>query len=423
MSDSSSPLSPALLLSVVVLLAAVGGAFYLGGIAGAALVAAVGGSSLFFAFPAAKPAAESRALTPSEVAPLVRSTAESRNEIIGAMAILQQEIRLLQESINHASDAQSVRDELLRVAAEVASLKAAVNASALRGPAPASKSVSPPPFIPSPAPAAKKPVKEEDDDGDFDVAPLSFDDEEEPAPVPVSKSAPAPVAKTPTPAPVAKPAPVFVPEPEPVLETGLEPEDMDDDGDWLTGGLEEDDLVVTKKVDFEAIVKQDALRPKPKIDEEEQRVLREEMEQMADEEDWVGGGLEDRDVKVKKTTVNDALFEKMRAEIEAKRAAKEANVGVRAPARGETALLVNITVPHGTRLFVRGVGPGLDVERGAAMQQAGHGKWQWICPEQGKPCVVTVWENDELQSEGNPIRIPGGFALTVTPTFRRKLRL
>lgn len=419
MSDSSSPSSTALVLSVVVLLGAVGGAFYLGGLAGAALVAAVGGASLFFAFPAQNAASEARSLTPSELAPLVRSTAESRNEIIGAMAILQQEIRLLQESINHASDAQSVRDELLRVAAEIASLKAAVNASALRGPAPVSKSNSPAPFTPAPVPAAKKPVMDEDE-GDFDVAPLSFDDEE---PAPVVKPAPTPVAKTPAPAPVVKPAPVFVPEPEPVLETGLEPEDMDDDGDWLTGGLEEEDLVVTKKVDFEAIVKQDALRPKPKIDEEEQRVLREEMEQMADEEDWVGGGLEDRDVKVKKTTVNDALFEKMRAEIEAKRAAKEANVGVRAPARGETALLVNITVPHGTRLFVRGVGPGLDVERGAAMQQAGHGKWQWICPEQGKPCVVTVWENDELQSEGNPIRIPGGFALTVTPTFRRKLRL
>jgi hypothetical protein len=83
----------------------------------------------------------------------------------------------------------------------------------------------------------------------------------------------------------------------------------------------------------------------------------------------------------------------------------------------------NITVPHGVKLFVRGVGPGLDVDKGAPMQQSGHGKWQWICPEQGKPCVITVWENDSLQAEGNPIRVPGGFALTVTPTFRRKLKL
>lgn len=417
MSDSSSSSSTPAIVAVFALIVVAAAAYFVcgagvAGFAGAALVAAIGGVGLFFAFPVSKGAAEvARPVTPSEVAPLVRSTAESRNEIIGAMAILQQEIRLLQESLSHAADAQSVRDELLRVAAEIASLKAAVNASALRG-VPSAKAPAP-----APAPEAKKaPAKEEEED-DFDVAPLSFDDEDE---VPVVKKI------TPAPAPAAKAAPaapVFEPEPEPVLEAGLEPEDMEDDGDWLTGGLDEDDLVVTKKVDFEDIVKKDAARPKPKVDEEEQRVLREEMEQMADEEDWVGGGLQDRDVKVRKTTTNDALFEKMRAEIEAKRAQKEASVGVRAPQRGETALLVNITVPHGTKLFVRGVGPGLDVEKGSVMQQAGHGKWQWICPEQGKPCVVTVWENDDLQSEGNPIRIPGGFALTVTPTFRRKLKL
>lgn len=383
------------------------------------VVAVAGGAALYALSPRAKGAL--RQISPAELAPLNKNVAESRNEVIKAMAILQEEIRLLQDAKVNDRETRAMREELTRLTAELAALKASVVIKAATAPAAA----------PAPAPAAKeapakkKPVKEEDDD--FDVAPLSFDDdldEEKPVAKPAAKAA-APVAKAPEPRkpePV-KAAPVFAPEPEPVLESGLEPEDMEDDGDWLTGGLEEEDLVVTKKVDFEDIVKKDAARPKPKVDPEEQRALREEMEQLADENDWVGGGLQDRDVKVKKTTVNDALFDKLRAEIEAKRQAKESATGVRAPARGETALLVNVTVAHGTKLFIRGVGPGLDVEKGAPMHQSGHGKWQWICPEPGKPCVVTVWENDNLQAEGNPIRVPGGFALTVTPTFRRKLKL
>ncbi len=373
-------------------------------LAGFAFVSAIGGAGLIYAFaPLRKGEGAPRALSNAELAPLLKGVTDSRNEVINAMAILQQEIRLLQDAKGTDKETRALREELARIASEVAALKNAV--------------VSRPPLEAAPAkPTPVKAAQSDEEDEDFDIAPLDFGDDEEDE---------KPAAKPPAPAAKAAPKtePVFVPEPEPVLETGLAPEDMDDDGDWLTGGLEEEDLVVTKKVDFEAIVKQDAARPKPKIDEEEQRVLREEMAQMADSDDWVGAGLEDRDVKVKKTTSNDALFDKLRAEIEAKRAVKESAVGVRAPARGETALLVNITVPHGTKLFVRGVGPGLDVNKGAAMQQAGHGKWQWICSEPGKPCVVTVWENDDLQSEGNPIRIPGGFALTVTPTFRRKLKL
>lgn len=428
MSAPQSPKSPLPVIATLIAVGAATAAVFLvkdpAKLAGAAFVAAVAGAGLVHAFPPRrKGEGAPRALSHAELAPLLKGVTDSRNEVINAMAILQQEIRLLQDAKGTDKETRALRDELARLAAEVASLKNAVNAKPSAG---ASRA----PFEAAPAKTTPKPAQD-DDEGDFDVSPLSFDDDDEEKPVSRTAAAKSqglddadekPVVNFTAPKPV-KTTPIFAPEPEPVLETGLEPEDMDDDGDWLTGGLEEDDLVVTKKVDFEAIVKQDAARPKPKIDEEEQRVLREEMAQMADEDDWVGAGLEDRDVKVKKTTANDALFEKLRAEIEAKRAGKEAAVGVRAPARGETALLVNVTVPHGTKLFVRGVGPGLDVDKGSAMQQAGHGKWQWICPEQGKPCVVTVWENDDLQSEGNPIRIPGGFALTVTPTFRRKLKL
>lgn len=414
MSAPQSPKSPLPVIATIVAVGVATAAAVLvkdpSKLAGGAFVAAIAGAGLIYAFPPRRKGdGAARVLSHAEVAPLLKGVTDSRNEVINAMAILQQEIRLLQDAKGTDKETRALRDELARLASEVVSLKNAVTSKP-------SAAASRPPFeAAAPQRTPAKPAQ--DDEDDFDVSPLSFDDVDE---KPLVKPLPTkPAAK----AEPVKATPIFTPEPEPVLETGLEPEDMDDDGDWLTGGLEEEDLVVTKKVDFEAIVKQDAARPKPKIDEEEQRVLREEMAQMADEDDWVGAGLEDRDVKVKKTTANDALFDKLRAEIEAKRATKEANVGVRAPARGETALLVNITVAHGTKLFVRGVGPGLDVDKGAAMQQAGHGKWQWICPEQGKPCVVTVWENDDLQSEGNPIRIPGGFALTVTPTFRRKLKL
>lgn len=352
-----------------------------------------------FALPYLLPAS---APTGDSATTLIGSVKESRNEVINAMSILQQEIRLLQDARKAEGDNKPLRDEVARLGGEVASLKMAIMAAPKAAPAPK----------PAPAKPVKPAVAEEDD---FDVAPLSFDDEPEAKPLP-KKPAATPVAKA------AAPAPVFAPEPV-VDEKGLEPEDMDDDGDWLSGGLEEEDLIVTKKVDFEAIVRKDALRPKPVVDPEEQRVLREEMAQLADPDDWVGGGLQDRDVKVRKTTVNDALFDKFRAEIESKRNAKESVTGVRAPARGETALIANVTVPTGARLFVRGVGPGLDVDKGTPMQQSGHGKWQWISPEQGKPCVITIWENDQVQAEGNPVRVPGGFALTVTPTFRRKIKM
>ena len=375
-------------------------------LAGLTFVAAITGAAATHAFAPRRPKAGPSVcpLTPTEVAPLLKGVQDSRNELIGAMAILQEEIRILQDAAGSSSDSRELRDELARLRFEITALKSAFTGA------------------PAPKPTVvveKKPVipASEEDDGDFDVAPLSFDDEADEkhiAKALVPKARPAPKADT-----------IFLPDADPVLDTGLGPVDMEDDGDWFSGGIEVDVLVVVKKVDFEEIVKKDAARPKPQVDEEEQRVLREEMAQMADEDDWVGGGLEDRDVKVKTTTTtaNDAMLEKLRAEVEAKRAAATAAAPVRAPARGETALLVNATIPHGSKLFIRGVGPGLNVEKGAPMQQSGHGKWQWICAEQGKPCVVTVWENDDTQSEGNPIRIPGGFALTVTPTFRRKLKL
>ena len=376
-------------------------------LAALALISSVLGVGLLYLFPSAAGDEEDSA------GPLVRTVTDSRNEIINAMSILQQEIRLLQDARKADADNKPLREELNRLAAEVVSLKQAMMAV----PKPEVKPAAPAPAAPAPEvkkPVAKKPVE--------DVEPLSFDDDlDEEKPLP-KKAAPAAKAPAPAPAKPKQPEPVFEPEPE-VDEKGLEPEDMEDDGDWLTGGLEEDDLKVSKKVDFEDIIRKDAARPKPVIDPEEQRVLREEMEQMADSEDWVGGGLQDRDVKVRKNTANDALFDKFRAEIESKRQAKESVTGVRAPARGETALIANVTVPTGARLFVRGVGPGLDVDKGSPMQQSGHGKWQWICPEQGKPCVITIWENDQTQAEGNPVRVPGGFALTVTPTFRRKIKL
>ena len=393
-SQRSAPSLSAIGIAALLIIAAVTVALVVKNTAilfGAVLVIAVAGTGALYAFFPRRPSKTIVHNNPAEIAILHRNTQDTRNEIIGAMAILQQELRILQDARYASPETKGLREDIARVSSEIAALKAA------RANAPAAKD---------------------------EVPPLSFDDVDE---KPLVRTPVAPAAATP-PAGLPrseKPSPIFVPEAAPVVAKGLEPEAMDDEGDWLTGGLEEEDLIVSKKVDFDAIVKKDAERPKPKVDEEEQRVLREEMAQMADEDDWVGGGLEDRDVKVKTKTddANEALMEKLRAEVEAKRATAEAAAVVRAPARGETALIVNVTLPHGNKLFIRGVGPGLDPEKGAAMQQSAHGKWQWICPEKGKPCVVTVWENDETQAEGNPIRIPGGFALTVTPTFRRKLKL
>lgn len=54
---------------------------------------------------------------------VARSIAESRNEVINAMSILQQEIRLLQASGGDVTEKKAMRDEVAHLTAEVAALK------------------------------------------------------------------------------------------------------------------------------------------------------------------------------------------------------------------------------------------------------------------------------------------------------------
>lgn len=60
------------------------------------------------------------------VDPLARSLTDSRSEVLGAMSILQQEIRLLQSSSPGAGDKKALRDEVSHLAAELAALKQVV---------------------------------------------------------------------------------------------------------------------------------------------------------------------------------------------------------------------------------------------------------------------------------------------------------
>lgn len=60
---------------------------------------------------------------------VVRSIGESRNEVINAMSILQQEIRLLQAAGGNAADKKALRDEISHLSTEVAALKLLVQGS------------------------------------------------------------------------------------------------------------------------------------------------------------------------------------------------------------------------------------------------------------------------------------------------------
>lgn len=84
------------------------------------LVAVVIGAGLFchHLFPA-----NAAGQNPAGTESVARNIGESRNEVINAMSILQQEIRLLQSSNAGATEKKALRDEISHLATEIAALK------------------------------------------------------------------------------------------------------------------------------------------------------------------------------------------------------------------------------------------------------------------------------------------------------------
>jgi hypothetical protein len=85
---------------------------------------------------------------------------------------------------------------------------------------------------------------------------------------------------------------------------------------------------------------------------------------------------------------------------------------------GSTRLLVTAYIGIGNKVFVRGVGPGLDPDKGQPMEFVSIGKWLWQTAEATAPVTLQVFKNDEVKAMGDDITIDPGHHVEVTPIFR-----
>lgn len=89
----------------------------------------------------------------------------------------------------------------------------------------------------------------------------------------------------------------------------------------------------------------------------------------------------------------------------------------RRPGRQDTALIAHVMIGIGNKPYLRGFGPGLSPDKGVPMEYVDVGRWQWISPESGSPLNVTLWKNDEIPADGDPVSVPSGMTLEIHPAF------
>ena len=84
---------------------------------------------------------------------------------------------------------------------------------------------------------------------------------------------------------------------------------------------------------------------------------------------------------------------------------------------GATHLLVTAYIGIGNKLFVRGDGPGLSLDKGQALQFVSIGKWRWETAEAKAPFTVRLYKNDQQESPLGPIPLQPGRQHEVTTAF------
>ncbi len=133
-----------------------------------------------------------------------------------------------------------------------------------------------------------------------------------------------------------------------------------------------------------------------------------------DNDDWLSAGLDEDDSQddmpapAAQTRQPDLLALDDEAESKKK---------PRRPGKHDTALVAHVMIGIGNKPFLRGFGPGLSTSKGVPMEYVDVGRWQWVCPEAGSPVTVTLWKNDETPADGAPISVPSGMTLEIHPHF------
>jgi hypothetical protein len=86
-------------------------------------------------------------------------------------------------------------------------------------------------------------------------------------------------------------------------------------------------------------------------------------------------------------------------------------------AASETAVVANVDVGFGNRLFIRGDAPGLSWERGTLMECVNHDIWQWTTAKATAPFACKLLLNDENWSHGEDFQVAPGERKEVRPSF------
>ena len=83
----------------------------------------------------------------------------------------------------------------------------------------------------------------------------------------------------------------------------------------------------------------------------------------------------------------------------------------------KTTITAKIDVGFGNALFVRGEGPGLNWEKGLAMENVGSDVWRIVLAESARAYSFKFLINDTTWSAGPDFTAACGTSVTVTPEF------
>jgi hypothetical protein len=87
------------------------------------------------------------------------------------------------------------------------------------------------------------------------------------------------------------------------------------------------------------------------------------------------------------------------------------------PKKGQTAVIANLLMGIGNKPYIRGVGPGLSLNKGVPMESIRAGVWQWKALENDSEIICKIYKNDETPSSLGEIKIPAGEQIEVDPKF------
>ncbi len=105
------------------------------------------------------------------------------------------------------------------------------------------------------------------------------------------------------------------------------------------------------------------------------------------------------------------------AKAAAPKPARKAPLKKPAASATSTKITANIDVGFGNTLYLRGEGPGLNWDRGLAMDCVADDEWTITLSDATVPIVFKFVLNDTIWSLGNDFTVEPGGSVAIAPTF------